>query len=77
MGAPLILLLIVVILLIAAWFLAIQQGLGVLSERWFGTDPSYSFNPSSRRAVVGPFIFPGLSSGELFHGVTAAFRRLG
>jgi hypothetical protein len=40
--------------------LAIQQGLGILSERRVGTYPAYPFNPSSPRAVVAlplPFFY--------------------
>ena len=57
--------------------LAIQQGLGILSERRLGTDPPYSFNPSSRWAVVAPAIFHCLSSGGLFHDAGGRFRRPG
>ena len=50
---------------VAVWL----EGLSALGisavdrKRRLGTDPDNSFNPSSRRMVVAPFIFPCLSSG--------------
>ena len=56
---------------------AIQQGLGVLSERRVGTYLAYPFNPSSPRAVVAlPLLFVYLFGRFLRRGpeVSAIWR---
>jgi hypothetical protein len=55
--------------------LAIQQELGILSERRLGADSAHPFNPSSRRAVVALIFL--LPSDALLYGVVATFRQPG
>ena len=56
--------------------LAVQRGLGILSERRLGADSPYSFNPASPWAVVAPFVFFYLFGRTLRRGreVSATWR---